>query len=211
MTDMAGQLVVLEGVGWDTYDQLLAEIDHSPGMRFSYDDYDDGTLQIRVGSFLHERANRLLASIVEMVTMEWELDIALSGSITIKRPDLHKGFEPDSSFYIRNAAAVRGKYEFDFTVDPPPDLVIEVDINSDSMNKFPIFAAVGVREVWRYHDGVVSIHVARQGGYIEAAKSEMLPPLTGELLTSFLKAGLEQDRPLWIRGIREWARSATRS
>ena len=79
------------------------------------------------------------------------------------------------------------------------------------MNKFPIFAAVGVQEVWRYSDRQVTIHLLRDGQYVGAAVSEAMAPLTGELLTSFLAAGLEQKRPQWIRGLREWAGSVTRS
>ena len=96
-------------------------------------------------SFRHERLNPLLHAIVEEVTTEWGISAVSSGSVTIKRPDLQKGFEPDSCFYIRHAEAVRHKVELDFRVDPAPDLVIEVDnITRDSMNMFPIFAAVGV-------------------------------------------------------------------
>ncbi len=204
----AEQLVLLEDVSWDTYERLLAENDPGRGKRFTY---DKGTLQIMVLSRRHERPNRLLASIVEEVTNEWGLNIDPNGSMTIKRPDLYRGFEPDSCFYIRNAAAVHGKVELDFTVDPPPDLVIEVDITRDSLNKFPIFAAVGVPEVWRYDGSRVAVHVLREGGYVEAQVSDMLAPLSGEAITSFLAAGLDEDRPQWIKRLREWARSATRS
>ena len=204
----AEHLVILEDVSWETYERLLAENNPGRGKRFTY---DNGTLQIMVLSYRHENPNRRLASIVEIVAEEWEMDVDQCGSTTIKRPDLYKGFEPDSSFYIRNPSAVQGKEDLDFSVDPPPDLVIEVDITSDSMNKFPIFAAVGVQEVWRYSDRRVTIHLLRGDRYVEASMSEAMAPLTGELLTAFLAAGLEQKRPQWIRGLREWARSATRS
>jgi Uma2 family endonuclease len=201
----AEHLVVLEDVSWETYERLLAENNPGRGKRFTY---DTGTLQIMVLSFRHESPNRQLAAIVELVAMEWELDIKLTGSVTVKRPDLYKGFEPDSSFYIRNAGAIRGKAELDFAIDPAPDLVIEVDITTDSMNKFPIFAAVGVPEVWRFDGDRVAIHLARGSGYVEAAISEMLAPLSSELLTSFLRTSFEEDRPQWIRQLRKWAREA---
>jgi Uma2 family endonuclease len=198
-------LVILEDVSWETYERLLAENNPGRGKRFTY---DNGTLQIMVLSYRREHPNRKLALIVELVSMEWELDIEATGSITIKRPDLYKGFEPDSCFYIQNAGALRGKSELDFTVDPAPDLVIEVDITTDSMNKFPIFAAVGVPEVWRFDGERVSIHLARESGYVEAAVSQVMKPLTAELLTSFLRTSFEEDRPQWIRRLRKWAREA---
>jgi Uma2 family endonuclease len=203
----AEQLVVLDHVSWETYERLLAENDPGRGKRFAY---DNGRLQIMVLSYRHEHPNRLLASIVEILADEWELNVSSSGSVTVKRSDLFKGFEPDSSFYIRNARAVRGKEELNFAIDPPPDLVIEIDITRDSLNKFPIFAAVGVPEVWRYHQSRVAIHLLREGAYVEAPVSEMLPPVTGDLLTTFLQAGLDEERPQWVRRLREWAHSARR-
>jgi Uma2 family endonuclease len=200
--------VILEDIRWETYERLLAENNPGRGKRFTY---DNGTLQIMVLSRRHERANRLLASIVEQVSVEWGLDIARGGSLTVKRADLLKGFEPDSSFYIRNASTVLGKEELDFALDPPPDLVIEVDITSDSMNKFPIFGAVGVPEVWRFDGRQVSIHLLRGSRYVDGAKSEALSPLTSDLLTGFLLAGFENEGVNWTLRIREWAQSVTRS
>jgi Uma2 family endonuclease len=203
----AERFVILHDVTWETYERLLSENDSTRGKRFTY---DNGTLQIRVVSRSHERPNHLLELIVEVVAEEWDLSVDGSGAMTIKRADLLKGFEPDSCFYIRNADAVRDKAELDFTVDPPPDLLIEVDITSDSLDKFPIFAAIGVPEVWRYAENALTIHVLRGGHYVEAPGSDMLPPLTGELLTSFVHAGLRERRPKWLGRLRKWARSAAR-
>ena len=201
----AEQLVVLNDVSWETYERLLAENDSYRGKRFTY---DNGRLQIMVISRRHERPNHILEMIVEVVAEEWGLSVDATGAMTIKRGDLRKGFEPDSSFYIKNAAAVRRKEELDFSVDPPPDLVIEVDITSDSVNKFPIFAAVGVPEVWRYDQRRVAIHLLRDGAYSESTISGMLSPLTGELLTSFLQSGLSEERQPWLRRLRSWARAS---
>ncbi|MEO8892528.1 MAG: Uma2 family endonuclease, partial [Coleofasciculaceae cyanobacterium] len=60
------------------------------------------------------------------------------------------GKEPDSCYYIQNEAQVRGKIELDFTVDPPPDLALEIDITSSSINQLEIYADLGIPEVWRY-------------------------------------------------------------
>ena len=95
----------------------------------------------------HERPNRTLALLVEILAEELNMDVQRLGSTTFTREDLDKGFEPDSCFYIQNEARVRGKEEIDLAVDPPPDLVIEIDITSPSLNKFPIYARIGVPEV----------------------------------------------------------------
>lgn len=197
--------VILDDVSWETYERLLAENESTRSKRFTY---DNGTLQIMVISRRHERPNHLLELIVEIVAEAWDLSIDGSGAMTIKRADLLKGFEPDSCFYIRNVEAVEGKIELDFTVDPPPDLVIEVDITHDSVNKFPLVAALGVPEVWRYDGSRVSIHLLRNARYELADRSEMLSPLSASVLTAFVAAGLTEKRPLWIRRVREWAQAA---
>jgi hypothetical protein len=109
-------------------------------------------LEIMVLSFRHETLNRTLVMLVETETLAEELDIDLinAGSTTCKRVDLARGFEPDTGFYSQRAGHIRSKDEIDLTVDPPPDLVIEIDITSPSLDKLPIYAAVGVPEVWLY-------------------------------------------------------------
>ena len=136
----AEQLVLLENVSWETHTHLLEELNPSPGKRLTY---DGGALQIMVVSVRHEKPNRMLASLVEELAAAMDIDFRAVGSTTFKREDLRKGFEPDSSFYFRNVALIMKKDEIDLGADPPPDLVIGVDITSPSLNKFPIFAAVG--------------------------------------------------------------------
>src|SRR2546426_281851 len=147
------QRVVLTGVSWETYERLLADYEDRPGTRFSY---DEGTLEIMVRSARHEQPNRTLAMLVEVLTEEFGMDLYHLGSMTFKREELHKGFEPDSAFYIGPSSAV-GDRDVDPAVDPAPDLSIEVDISSLSLNRFPIFAAFGVREVWRYDGSRLAI------------------------------------------------------
>ena len=133
---------VLLKVSWETYERLLAEQVDAAGTRFTY---DRGLLEIMVVSLGHEDPNRTLALLAEIVAEETGRDLVQSGSTTFKRKDLEKGFEPDSSFYLdARAEAMRGKKELDLLVDPPPDLVIEIDIASSSLPRLPIFAAVGV-------------------------------------------------------------------
>ena len=149
-----GQRVILHGVSWETYERLLADFQDSHAAHFAY---DQGALEIMVLSLKHETFNRTLATLVEIVAEEMQGDVINAGSTTFRRADLSKGFEPDTCFYIQNVERVRGKDEIDLTVDPPPDLVIEIDITSPSLNKFPIFAAMGIPEVWRYDGKTVTI------------------------------------------------------
>ena len=198
------QLVILDRVTWDTYERLITEHGERCGTRFTY---DEGVLQIMVISSRHERPNRRLATLVEVLAEEWALDIEQLGSMTFKREDLQKGFEPDSCFYIQHADAIRDRKEIDLAVDPPPDLSIEVDITSGSLNRFPIFAAVGIPEVWRFDGNRVAIFRLESGGYLESTNSVAFQAITGEILTQFLDDSQKLKSTAWLKRVREWARS----
>jgi Uma2 family endonuclease len=152
------QRTVLHNISWETYEHLLADHLDSSSPRFTY---DRGTLEIMVVSSRHERPNRLIALLVETVAEEMGIDLENLGSTTFKRGDFERGFEPDSCFYIQNEERVRGEDEIDPNVDPPPDLVIEVDITSPSLDRLPIYAHFGVPEVWRYDGERVIIYELR--------------------------------------------------
>src|ERR671939_1507804 len=158
------QRVILHNVRWETYERLLADLQDSSAPRLTY---DRGTLEIMSSSSEHERYNRTIAQVVEELAVEMEIDLDNLGSTTFRREDLDRGFEPDSCFYIQNAVRVRGKKRIDLTVDPPPDLVIEIDITSPSLDKFPIYAAVGVPEVWRYDGTHVTMYRLTGERYVE--------------------------------------------
>ncbi|MGH9835567.1 MAG: Uma2 family endonuclease [Blastocatellia bacterium] len=196
------RLVVLPSVSWETYERLLADHPEPASVRFSY---DSGKLEIKVLSLRHENPNRKLARLIEVLAEEMEQDIEPAGSTTFQREDLRKGFEPDSCFYIQNAEAIRGKEKIDLKIDPPPDLVIEIDISSDSLDKFPIFASIGVPEVWRYDNGKVTIHKLESGAYLEAAHSPTFPILTSEMAALFLEESAQMKSTVWLRRVREWA------
>ena len=134
------------------------------------------------------------------------VDVFDAGSTTFRREDLRRGFEPDGCFYIRHERRIRGKQRIDLTVDPPPDLVIEVDVTSTSLDKLPIYAQIGVPEVWR-HDGETPAILRLEGErYGIATASWVLPPLTADVLSDFVAASRARGRTVWMRAVRAWAR-----
>lgn len=199
-----GQRVTLYKVSWETYERLLADLQDSSAPRMTY---DRGTLEIMSPSSEHERYNRTAAQIVEELAVEMNIDLDSLGSTTFRREDIDRGFEPDSCFYIQNASAVHGKKRIDLTVDPPPDLVIEIDITSPSLDKFPIFAKVGVPEVWRFDGSRLAIYGLGGGGYQERDMSIAFSAVTAADLTAFIKESETIARPEWVRKVRDWARA----
>lgn len=200
----AEQRVVLHNIGWNTYERLLADHENYSAPRFTY---DRGELEIMSPSPEHEAYNRSIALLVEILAAELGTDVYDLGSTTFRREDLERGFEPDSCFYIENEERVRGKARIDLAVDPPPDLVIEIDIISPSFSKLPIYAQIGVPEVWRYDGERLKILVLEGSEYVETTESTVVPPVTSNVLSNFMEKSTTTKRTVWLEAVREWARN----
>ena len=110
---------------------------------------DRGALEITSLGSQRERASGTLALLIEIVAAALRIPVASVGSMIFMREDLKQGFEPVASFYIQHEPHVRDKERIDPRFDAPPDLVIDVDVAHSSLDKFPVFAGLGVPEVWR--------------------------------------------------------------
>lgn len=201
------QRVRLSGISWETYERLLSEHRGRKSPRFTY---HRGELEIMVISFEHEESNRLLHDLFTVLAEEQGLDFVNAGSTTLKREDLEGGFEPDTAFYVAHAGLIRGKARLELPVDPPPDLVIEVDITNPSVDKMPIYHAMGVPEVWRYDGANLHFFVLAEGGYRSSEESLALSALTRSIASAFMKEARSKPRTAWMREIREWARKNLR-
>src|SRR5712692_9584526 len=198
------QKVILDNISWETYQRLMDERGERPKPRYAY---DRGRLEIMVTSYEHENLKHVIATLIELMAEELEMDIEVAGSTTFQREDLSQGFEPDACFYMQNATRIRGQKQIDLDTDPPPELVIEIDISHPSLNKFPIFAGLGIPEVWRYHKQALTIFKLEGGTYGAQLASELFPGVTGEDLTRFISESQRMKRTEWLRSVREWART----
>lgn len=200
------QHLILHGVSWETYERLVDDFQESHAAHFAY---DRGVLEIVVLSAEHERPNCTIALLVEEVALEMGIDVDNVGSHTFMREDLARGFEPDTCFYIQNADRVSGKARIDLAVDPPPDLVIKIDIAHPSLDKLPLYATAGVPEVWCYADNGVTIYRLAGDAYHRQEESLVLPGLTSQLLSQFMQDSTATKRTAWVRRVREWVRQLT--
>jgi Uma2 family endonuclease len=194
--------VILHHVSWLLYEQLLAEHKDRSSPRFAY---DRGELEITVPSYEHEELNRLIDNGIAIIALEWNIEYGNAGSTTFKREELARGFEPDSCFYVQHAEQVAGKKRLDLAVDPPPDLVIEIDITHSSLDKLPLYAAAAVPEVWRYDGERVRMLHLTGGRYVEHENSLAFPALQSEAFTELLAASRQMSRTAWLRHVRTWA------
>jgi len=197
------QTVILRGIHWDTYERLLADQQESSGTRLNF---DCGTLEIVSPSSEHEQLKETITLLFQLMASELEIDVVAAGSTTFRRKDLRKGFEPDASFYIRNAQAVRKRPQIDLRRDPPPDVVVEIEITSPAINKLSIFAAAAVPEVWLYRDDRVEILALESKTYQKKMESSFLPGVTDEVLTSFVRSSRTMTSVEWIKAVRTWAK-----
>ncbi len=199
----AEQRVVLHNVSWETYERILADHINSSSPHFTF---DHGELEITSPSLEHERYVRRLDNVIQIVADEMDLEAEGLGSTTFRREELERGFEPDCCFYIANAHRVRGKNELDLTVDPPPDLVIEVDITSPSIGKLPIFGEFGVPEVWRFRNERLTIlSLSPSTEYVEVPESRALRGLTSGEVSELMARGKDLGGTAWRRLVRAWA------
>ncbi|MEG4029271.1 MULTISPECIES: Uma2 family endonuclease [unclassified Microcoleus] len=196
------QIVELSGISWQTYEALLAEI----GDRQIRLTYNRGNLEIRVPSPEHERFKTIIGRFVETLAEELEVRIEPLGSTTFKRPEL-SGVEPNECFYIQNISAVKGKKRIDLTQDPPPDLVVEIDITSRSENSLQIYADLGVPEVWIYNGSRLRINRLDNGEYVEGEISLAFPSLPILEIVRFLEQAETMDYLELVKAFRNWVKS----
>lgn len=195
------QKLILQGVSWDFYEQVLKQYRDSNAVHYAY---DDGFLEVEVPLFEHDRPSELLRDLITTICTEKGIDYVSAGSTTLRERVKAKGCEPDASFYIQNESRIRGLRRLDLSQDPPPDLVIEVDLTSPSLNKMPIYAALGVPEVWLYKSEKVVFFKLSGGLYQEIENSTALPILDKQTANDFLRKGMAESSSKWIRSIREW-------
>ena len=143
----AGALLRLQNVGWDEYEHLLSRMDTLPGRRVSY---DRGRLVIMSPSLEHEEYKDTIYTLIRFLADELSVTMETRGQATFKSKLLKKGAEPDACFYVQNASRIIGRRKIDLGTDPPPDVVVEIDTTNESLDKFHIYAALGVPEIWRY-------------------------------------------------------------
>lgn len=201
------QRVTLHGVSWQTYTQLLAELGDQRASRLAY---DQGVLEITMPSDRHETHKKLLERMVETLTEELEQPAKIFGSTTLNREDLERGAEPDSCYYIQHVSQIAGR-QVDLTTDPPPDLVIEVDISSPSSRRIDIYWQLGVPEIWRYSNGRVQFHRLAGGEYVSCDRSPTFPFVTTAVINQFLQQAEIQDDTTFVRAWRGWIRQQASS
>lgn len=197
------QHIVLDHVSWELYEHLLREIGNRP-IRLTY---DQGTLEIMSPLSEHESAKKTIARLLEILSVDLEIPIEALGSTTFRLRRKQRGLEPDECYYVRSLPLIRGKRSISLPKDPPPDLAIEIDISSHSLERLPIYAALGVPEVWRFDGSKLScMLLSGDGEYRPSATSASFPMLRPSGLTRFLRIAQRKGQSEALEAFRQWVR-----
>lgn len=199
-----GGTLILPEVSWEEYERLLEELGESNRVRVSY---NQGRLEIMTLSPIHEMYKDLLLRIADSVAVETGIVLETRGSTTFKEKSFAQGAEPDTCFYVQNASRVIGLRKIDLNVDPPPDVVVEIDIGHESPRKPEIYRNLGVAEVWRYDEQRLQMLRLTDAGYVETSVSEAFPGLTAEALTLALEDSKTQGQSAALRAFRQGLRT----
>ena len=198
-----GQYLTLRQVSWKEFEAILEEMGEHRGSRVAY---YQGVLEIRMPLPEHETKKELISDFVKILLDELELDSQTFGSTTFKGPEMTAGIEPDNCFYIQNARLMIKKQRVNLSVDPPPDLAIEVDVTSKT--QLDAYLALGVPELWIYTEGKLQIFVLQQGEYLSIETSPIFGnlPVIGGILQFLQQSKIIGDSAA-RRGFRQWVRS----
>ncbi|MGB7272235.1 MAG: Uma2 family endonuclease, partial [Geitlerinemataceae cyanobacterium] len=158
----------------------------------------------------HEYYKETISDAVKDIAEVLEEDYESLGSTTWKREIEKAGVEPDNCFYFQNESKIRGKLQFDLERDPPPDLVLEIDVTSKSLDRFPIYARLGVPEIWCYDSGELKIYQLEAENYIEVETSSIFPTLPIRKLPVLIEKHRLAGRRSLRQAVREWARELSK-
>ena len=193
--------VALRGVTWQGYQDILQALPQTRAARLTY---DCGILEITMPLEDHERNSELIGLFIRILVVEMALKLKSMRSTTLNREDLNRGAEPDNAYYIQNQPKVAGR-TVDLTQDPPPDLIVEVDITNTDIDKNRLYASMGVPEFWRFDGQIWQILQLQDATYQEVRHSPTFPWVEKEDLYRFLEQAQTDEVEAEVN-FRQWVR-----
>ena len=202
-----GHKVVLENITWQRFETILEELGEHRSARIAY---DNELLEIMTPLPEHETNKELVSDLIKGLLEELDMEFYPLGSTTFKNQRMAQGIEPDNCFYIKNEAKVRGKKRLDLTIDPPPDLALEIDVTSRTHPS--IYANLGVPELWRFEEGRLEINLLQGKTYIEVEFSPTFPNLPlKDVIPQYLEQVKLIGRNKTMKAFRVWVREQIKS
>ncbi|MDJ1172114.1 Uma2 family endonuclease [Roseofilum sp. BLCC_M154] len=199
---LPGHQLLMKDISWQMYEDLLDNLGEKRGSRINY---SQGILEIMTPLPEHEDDKVIIGNLVEILLEELDIEFRNLASTTFKSQTMRQGLEADQCFYIENEAAVRGQKRIDLSVDPPPDLAIEIDLTSRT--RFNNYEALGVGELWRFNGTSLEINVLQDGVYIQSDESPHFPGLSlTQIIPEYLERSKVEGRNKTMKAFRAWVR-----
>ncbi len=198
------QRLVLFNVPWQAYVTIGDALPDRPNLRMTY---EGGTLEFMTLSPEHEIYKKKYARFIETLAEECGLRITSAGSMTFRREDIERGFEPDDCFWIAHEPHMRARLDWNPERDPPPDLALEIEISRSAKERLPIYAAFRIPEVWCGDGESLTVHLLQPDGtYQPAPGSPTFPGIPVGEIPRFLQPSETIDYLTMVRNFRDWVR-----
>jgi Uma2 family endonuclease len=202
------QQVVLHGVSWETYQELLRSEESQRGsVRMTF---DRGRLVLMSSSSVHEIDGERLGMFIRLTTIGLGLNCLGIGRTTLMREEAQRGKEADTAFYLAHEPLVRGKgrENIDLDVDPPPDLAVEVEHTHRDPGMLGVYAALRVPELWHYDGRTLRVlQLQEDGHYQEVDASPALPLLPLKEIPRWLERAGTEGETTTYRAFLDWVRN----
>jgi len=208
--DGAGNVIVyqqyakLHNISWQTYEDLLQSC-RGEHTRLTF---DRGVLEIMSVSPEHEWVKKTLGGFFEALTEELGIPRYSLGNTTWRREEVERGLEGDHCYYVRPVMPLHNPAEVDLSVDPPPDLIIEIEISRSAMSRMAIFADLKIPEVWRSDGRQLRFFVLQAGSYVQVERSPTVPWVTAEEIMIFIRRRGKIDDAQLMMEFRKWVRES---
>jgi Uma2 family endonuclease len=197
-TQLSPGTVVRMPASWQDYQQLSQQRGDSGLPRLKY---RSGEVLLMSPLAQHGRDANLIADIVKAILDHQGQEYDAFTPITMDLPET-AGIEPDYCFYIDHWQAVSGKKRIDWVVDPPPDLIIEIDVTSYSdVNDYLPYR---VPEIWLFKFNQLEIYVLNNGKYDLQLNSRYFRGLDlQDIVSQCLQVAYERNTSAAIRLLRQ--------
>ncbi len=199
----SGQRIIFKDINWSEFEQILTELGSHRNTRIAY---SDRQIEIMTPLPEHEFNKITVSDLIKIILEEMDLEFYPLGSTTFKNELMKQGIEPDDCFYIKNEGKVRGKKRLDLSIDPPPDLALEIDLYSRT--HVNIYEALGVPELWRFEQGKLEINLLENGKYVQSEFSAIFANLPiKEIIPKYLNQVQITGRNKTMKEFRNWIKA----
>ena len=199
-----GASLQLQDVSWEEYQRLLDGLDERPRFKMTY---NFGDLHIMTKTFRHESFANLFGFLIVVLAEELDFEFISGGTTTLSSENTLSGAEGDDCFYFDHLEEIAPKDRLDLNVDPPPNILVEVDITNPTIKKFPTYATLRIPEIWHFDGTVFTFHQLSESGYSEATHSLRFPFLSAEVLPTFLLIGKKEGTMKMMKAFRAWVKT----